>query len=100
MVMKTREDFHAEFEARLARLYKITRDGYQPPEVERRRLEGFINAGVFIGITSNAEISAIIARVHQEIFGVSVQQKRQQQSGVWPESEVDYAWYDIPTFER
>jgi len=89
-----------EIESRLGKLFRASKEGYKSPDSERHRLEGFINAGVFLGITSNQEVSAIMARVHQSVFGVSIEQRNQQQSATWPESGIDYDYYDIPTFER
>lgn len=92
--------FLSEIESRLTRIFKASKEGYQSLDTERHRLEGFINAGVFLGLTSNVEIKAMMEQVHQKVFGQSIKERREKKPGVWSDESTDYDYYDIPTFER
>ena len=94
------QTFLNEVEKRLTRLFKASREGYKSLDSERHRLEGFINAGVFLGLTTNAEIRQLMERTHQSVFKQSIEERRNQQSTSWSAESINYDYYDIPTFER
>ena len=89
-----------EIETRLRRLFSASRDGYRVADVERHRLEGFIQAGVFMRITTNAEVSEIMESIHFSVFGQSIAGRKTEQMIIWPETVVDYSQYEQPAYER
>jgi len=89
-----------EIETRLRRLFSASRDGYRIADVERHRLEGFIQAGVFMRITTNDEISKMMESIHFTVFGQSIAGREAEKMIIWPETVVDYSQYELPAFVR
>ncbi len=89
-----------EVEKRLSQLFLASKEGYKASPVERHRLEGFMRAGVFMGIVSNDEMSGLMNSCHQAIFGKSIEQRKAELSSHWQEEFIDYSQYEQPTYER
>jgi len=98
--MNDKQRFKQEVERRFYALFNASKSGYKQPEMERHRLAGFINAGVFLGLTSNAEMQVLMESVHGAVFGKTMDQRRQRRSGFWLDEGRDYAQYESPAFER
>ena len=98
--MTQKEQFTGEVERRFRALFSASRAGYRQPDTERHRLAGFINAGVFLGLTSNAEMQELMESVHLEVFGETMTKRRQTRPGFWLDEGRDYAQYESPAFER
>lgn len=45
--------FTDELVRRIERMCRASKEGYKASALERHRLEGFIEAGVFLGLTTN-----------------------------------------------
>jgi len=95
-----KQKFLDEVEARLTRLFSASRDGYRLADVQRHRLEGFIQAGIFIQLTTREEMSQLMNSVHIDIFGKTMSQRMAESTGSWPETVIDYSAYEQPVFER
>jgi len=95
-----RENYLSEVEKRLKRIFIAAREGYKVSPVERHRLEGFMSAGVFMGHVTNAELAELMDKVHVNIFGKTIGQRKAELPGSWQEEVIDYSQYDQPTFER
>ncbi len=95
-----RENYINEVEKRLNRMFLASKDGYKAPSIERHRLEGFMNAGVFIGIITNDELSKLMDKIHFSVFGKTIQQRIIDLPDSWQEEITDYSQYDQPTYER
>lgn len=89
-----------EIETRLRRLFSASRDGYQVADMERHRLEGFIQAGVFMHITTNDEMSKLMESIHVSVFGRSIAGRKSERMIIWPETVIDYSQYEQPAYER
>ena len=89
-----------EIEARLRRLFSASRDGYRVADAERHRLEGFIQAGVFLRITTNDEVSKVMESIHFSVFGQSISGRKAEKMIIWPETVIDYSQYEQPAFVR
>ncbi len=96
----TNEDFLNEVEKRLSRHFSASKSGYKIPAIERHRLEGFIQAGVFMGLTTNVEMKGLMDSIHMSIFGKTIEEHKALKSINMPEWEIDYSQYEQPTFER
>jgi len=92
--------FIEEVEKKLKQMFESSRDGMVPPAKQRHRLEGFIEAGVFMGMARNEEIADLMEKVHYEVFNMSMQDHKMQHLFSWTDKKIDYSPYDAPTYER
>ena len=99
LVYMNKEDYLAEVETRLFRIFAASKEGHKAALIDKHRLEGFINAGVFMKIASNSELSVLMERTHQSVFGMSIQDRKKKNTR-WEESIIDYSSYDLPTYMR
>ena len=67
-----RDRFVHEVEARLSRMLSVSKAGQKVVPVEKYRLEGFMQAGVFLDLVTKAELLELMWNVHMEIFGQTV----------------------------
>ncbi len=95
-----KEKYLNEVEKRLRLMFQASREGYKVVPVERHRLEGFMRAGVFMGVVSNEELAALMADCHQNIFGKTIEQRKAEKSSLWQEEAIDYRQYEQPAYER
>lgn len=96
----TRKDYLAEVESRLFRMFAASKEGHKAALIDKHRLEGFMNAGVFMGVASNRELSLLMENIHQSVFGMSIQDRKNKSNTRWEDSVVDYSSYDLPTYVR
>lgn len=94
------EEYLKEIDKRLHRLFAASKEGYESSDTERHRLEGFIQGGVFLGLTSNAEVSRRMEAIHQSIFHKTIQERKTERPVMWSGDSIDYGQYDQPAFER
>ena len=66
----------------------------------KNRLDGFIHAGLVIGIASNAEIKDIVEKVHMNVFGMTIKQRGVELKLGGKVAEVNWDLYDTPTIHR
>ena len=105
----------AEVRRQLVNFYRQKRDGYSVSDEQRGRIEGFMQAGVSLGIFSERQRDQLIDNVYEQVFGtedscastIECYQKphpRESQalsSAVqWSEEIRDYSEYDTPTVHR
>ena len=95
-----KNDYLIEITKRLTQLFKASKEGFKIPDIDRHRLEGFIHAGIFLQITTPAEMSALLEDVHYSIFGKTVRARRSEKSTTWSDIEIDYDKFDSPTYLR
>lgn len=95
-----KEPYLAEIERRLRRYFSASRDGYKPPAEDRHRLEGFMQGAVFMGFATSAELGGVMERIHFDVFGKSIEERRQEGEARWQESVINYDRYDQPAYER
>ena len=95
-----KDDFLAEVNERLTKLFRASKEGYKIPNIDRHRLEGFMQAGIFMKIATPAEMSALMEDVHYSIFGKTMRERRSEKSTTWSDIEIDYDKFDSPTYLR
>ena len=95
-----RNEYVVEVTTKLTNLFKASKAGYKLPDIERHRLEGFIQAGVFLKLVTKIEMSGLMDSVHFSVFGKTIAERKTQKRVAWPEITIDYDSYDSPTFER
>ncbi|WP_346838899.1 hypothetical protein [Microbulbifer sp. SAOS-129_SWC] len=92
--------FLTEVEARLSRLFSASKCGYRMPAQERHRLEGFMQAGVYLGLTNNRELAELMERCHQQHFGMSIKERQRVKPLDWRYDQLDYSAFEPPAYVR
>jgi hypothetical protein len=95
-----RESYLEEVEKRLRNMFGASRDGYRTPEKTRHQLEGFMQAGVFMGLASKAELYQLMNDVHEAVYGKSIEERKAERLAKWEVEAIDYSEYEAPTYER
>jgi hypothetical protein len=95
-----KNDYLIEINKRLTKLFKASKEGYRILDIDRYRLEGFMQAGIFMKIATPAEMSALMEDVHYSIFGKTMRERRSEKSTTWSDIEIDYDKFDSPTYLR
>jgi hypothetical protein len=85
---------------RLHMRFSQSKEGVKLPDSNRFRLEGFMQAGVFIGLVSNGEFNHLIEHIHLDVFGQTVAERKEALQGQWQEEAIDYNSYDSPSYQR
>ena len=93
-------EFLNEVEKRPSKMFTASKEGYKSAPVERHRLEGFMQAGVFIGLVSNAALSELMESVHLNVYGQTIAERREACSTNWHNEAIDYSQYDQPAYMR
>ena len=93
----TTEVFMKEVESRFQKIFRASKEGYKATEVERRHLEGFIQAGVFLKLTTNHEVHQLMATIHHNVFGQSIEERKGVKPISWSEEAIDYSRFESPT---
>ncbi|NKI16889.1 hypothetical protein HCU74_05575 [Spongiibacter sp. KMU-166] len=95
-----RKHYMDELARRIERLCRASKEGYKSSAVERHRLEGFIQAGVFLGITSNTETKSLLENTYLTVFGKPLRDGEGASSAALGVEMLDYSQYDSPSFMR
>jgi hypothetical protein len=94
------ECFLGEVERQLRVIFGAIRDGHRPPEILKHRCEGFMRAGVFMGVVKNRELSDLMEAVHLEVVGMTIGERVAKQQERWGGEEIDYSQFEPPAYER
>jgi len=95
-----KNDYLIEVNKRLTKLFKAQTEGYKIPDIDRHRLEGFMHAGIFMKITTPAEMSELMEDIHYSVFGKTIGERKLEKSANWSKIEIDYDKFDSPTYLR
>ena len=98
--MMDKSDYLAEINSQLNKIFRASREGYKIPDIDRHRLEGFMRAGIFMKITTPAEMSELLEDVHYAIFGKTIRERKSEKLATWSDYEIDYGQFDQPTYLR
>jgi hypothetical protein len=97
--MEKRAQYQEELESRIARMCRLSAEGYKSTPMERHRLEGFIQAGVFLGLTSNSDVQTLLDKVYLAVCG-----KPLKEAGAhvieWEANSNSYKHYEAPAYLR
>lgn len=99
-IYKKADEYIDEVSNRFSRLFSASKAGYKVPDAERHRLEGFIQAGIYLELATNPELKELMEQVHFSVFGKTISQRHKEKPVAWPEVLNEYDQYDSPTFER
>ncbi|MCK7598933.1 hypothetical protein M0G74_16790 [Microbulbifer sp. CAU 1566] len=92
--------FLNEVERRFTQLFKASKGGYAIPPAERHRLQGFMQAGVFMNLCNRSELNAIMEKTHLAIFRKTIEERKLDTPVSWIYEETDYSLYETPAYER
>lgn len=95
-----KEIFIKEVMSRLNNIFNSSKEGYRISPVEKHRTEGFMQAGVFLGIASNEELYSVMQQVHLSVFEMTIEDKKKMDEIKWNDDQIDYGGYEIPSFLR
>lgn len=92
--------FLDEVERQLRVIFGAIRDGHKPPVILKHRCEGFMRAGVFMGVVKNLELSDLMEAIHLEVVGMTIDERMAKHKERWEGEEIDYSQFELPAFER
>jgi hypothetical protein len=95
-----KHQFSSEVERQLRVIFTAIRAGHKPPEMLKHRCEGFMRAGVFMGVVNNVELSDLMEKIHLVVVGMTIQERVAKHKEKWNRELVDYSDFDMSTFER
>ncbi len=95
-----KSEYIAEVKKRLVWIFKASKESYKIPDMERHRLEGFMYAGVFLRLATQAEMRTLLENTHVAVFGETVEDRKKGKSATWPDIAFNYDQYDSPTVLR
>lgn len=95
----TKEDFLQEIAHRLRTYFAASKEGHKS-DVERHRIEGFMEAGAFMNLSSYAEMNQLMEEVHFEVWGKTIKERKEDVNHQWESDSVDYSIYEAPAFDR
>lgn len=92
----------AEIEKRLFNMFSASKQGIKATAMEKHRLQGFMQAGVYLKIQTLEEQQALIEMVHLKVHGKTITQRSQElaRRGIRPDTSIDYSYYDSPAHQR
>lgn len=96
--MTKSEQYLVELQRRIKQMCRASKEGYKATPTERHRLEGFIQAGVFMELTTNSDARALLEQIYQETFGRPM--SADSEAPRWDAPTPDYDLYDKPTYLR
>jgi hypothetical protein len=84
----------------LVSLYTASKEG-KNVDADKYRVQGFIHAGELLGVISKKQGRALIADLHFQVFGETIEDraKRKSKLEALKESDPD-AYIEIPAIER
>ena len=92
--------FLKEVESKLARMFAASKEGYKIPLSEKHRCEGFMQAGIFMGLVAKQELANVMESIHLSVFGQTIVERQEGNSDTWIDEVIDYSIYEQPAFER
>lgn len=96
----TKDDYLNEVRRELKIIFQTIKLCRKNDAKEKYRCEGFMKAGVFLGLVTNTELRSVMEQVHFEVFGQTIEGRAESRKHIWRESETDYSAYEVPTFLR
>ena len=84
----------------LVKLYGIENDKSQAYHQLKSRLDGFIEAGLVVGIVDNKELQNLIDAAHINAFGMTRKQRQAASKLDTRDTKVNWGVYDTPAIHR
>ena len=87
--------YHSSFKSIVEKYYSVLKDVGAVPTKWEGYVEGYMQVGLLLGITSSDELDKIIQESNYKIFGMTVEERRK----IYIPKKIDDD-LDIPTFIR
>ena len=95
-IRKDKEKFLDDFQVILEDLYKVQRKKGSQNKEKKGFVDGFMHAGILIGLVDIEELQKQIDQVHMEIFGKTLEERK----ALIKSAQLSEDVLDIPTFHR
>jgi hypothetical protein len=95
-----RNAFTTEVEKKVIRIFTAEKNGQVPTVEQTSQLQGFIQAGIFLGLVKLSEMQQLMENVHMSVYGQTMEKRKLEQPGSWSARAIDYSIYDSPTYTR
>ena len=95
-----KEQFLNEVTRQLRIIFDAIHEGYKPPEVLKHRCEGFMRAGVYLGVVKNLELSELMEDTHLDVVGMTIDERKAKHREHFKDEEINYSQYESPSYER
>ena len=92
-----KQKYHSSFQEIMERFYSVLKEIGDVPSSWEGFVDGYIQAGLLLGITSVDELDKIIQKSNYKVFGITVEERRKKYK---KKRKVDEDDLDIPTFIR
>lgn len=97
--MAQSEIFLKSVESQLVSFYEDLKRTNKANEITKARIEGYMLAGVHLGLTDNEFLQKMVSDVHWSVFGKSIEQRRMDKALAF-HSDRDWDIYDKPSHLR
>jgi len=95
-----RNAFVTEVEKKVRKIFTAEKNGNVPTVEQTSQLQGFIQAGIFLGLVKLSEMQKLMESVHISVYGQTMEKRKLEQPGSWSARAIDYSIYDSPTYTR
>jgi len=91
-----KEKFLDDFQSLLEDLYLIQKKNGISNKEKKGFIDGFMHAGILVGLVDMEELQAIIDRAHMDVFGKTLDERK----ALIRSAQLSEDVLDIPTFHR
>ena len=91
------QEYLSFFREIMEKYYSALKDLGEVPSIWDGHVDGYVQAGLLLGITSADELDRIIQEENYKVFGISIEERRRKYK---KKIKVDENDLDIPTFIR
>lgn len=91
------EHYFDSLKKKLRGIFLMIKNGHETPAAEKKYVEGFMHAAIDLGIATRSELDALMESVNQEVFGMSIDERRKAYRGRTLSSNTAF---DTPTWQR
>lgn len=97
-----RKRYLREVARQLEALYRASRAGVESGAKARHRCEGFMQAGEFLHIVTQDELTEVMESSHKKVFGETIAQRKERlnRKQRWPVETIDYSEFESPAYDR
>ena len=95
-ITKDKEKFLDDFQVILEDLYKVQRKRGSQNKEKKGFVDGFMHAGILIGLVDIEELQKLIDQVHLDVFGKTLEERK----ALIKSAQLSEDVLDIPTFHR
>ena len=95
-----KEQFFSEVRNQYHLVCVNIKNGNGPSELERGRFEGFMQAGIALGVTNKSDLEELLEEVHYKVFGQSIAERKKNRGSGVPDDDIDYGQFERPAIER